>query len=166
MTFLGMTGYSSDWIEGHSTRVAPLRAMIKERGAGNLQGALKWTADGNTAFETIKMLLQQAPALAQSDYSQPFQLYVSNRAVHACGVLSQKTGIGTHAQTIAYYSTALSQVERGFPDCYQTLAAVHLLYEKASALTMGYPVQILTHHKLVNLVEKGKFVLTLTIIDY
>lgn len=74
-------------------------------------------------------------------------------------MLTQKTGVGTHAQPIVYYSAALSPVEIGLPECYRHLATAHLLCEKASALTMGYPIEILTHHKLVNLIKKGKSVL-------
>ena len=33
-------------------------------------------------------------------------------------------------------------------------------YDKASTITMGYPVTIRTHHKITALIEKGKFVLT------
>ncbi|CAL9692543.1 unnamed protein product [Knipowitschia caucasica] len=160
MTFLGMTGYSSEWVEGYSLVVQPLRKIIKEQGAGNLRGKVIWTPEGYMAFERIKTLLQQVPALTLPDYEKPFQLFISCRQNHACGVLTQKTNVGTHAQPIAYYSVALSPVEMGLPECYQNLAAAHLLYEKASALTMGYPIEIMTHHKLVNLLEKGKFVLT------
>ncbi len=68
MTFWGMRGYSSDWIEGYSTIVAPLRAMIKETGAGNLQGVLHWMTDACTGFET--MLLEQAPAANKTPGAQ------------------------------------------------------------------------------------------------
>lgn len=57
MTFMGITGNCSDWIEGYTTVVSPLRAMIKDAEVGNFQGLLKWTPDGHTAFETIRLLL-------------------------------------------------------------------------------------------------------------
>ena len=35
------------------------------------------------------------------------------------------------------------------------------MYEMASALTMGYPLTIVTHHSLRNLLNHGKFTLTM-----
>ncbi|XP_013856432.1 uncharacterized protein LOC106512336, partial [Austrofundulus limnaeus] len=40
------------------------------------------------------------------------------------------------------------------------MVGVYLMYEKASAVTMGYPVTILTHHSLRNLLNHGKYTLT------
>ena len=57
------------------------------------------------------------------------------------------------------YST-FSQIELVFSECYQTLVTAHLQFEKASVLTMEYPIELLTLHKLVNIIEQGKFVLT------
>uniref|UniRef100_A0A3Q3JSP9 Uncharacterized protein n=1 Tax=Monopterus albus TaxID=43700 RepID=A0A3Q3JSP9_MONAL len=80
--------------------------------------------------------------LSSHYYDKPFLLYVSCRQNHTCGVLTQKTGVRSPAQLIVYYSVALTPVELGLPPCYHHLAAAHLMYEKASALTMGYPVDI------------------------
>lgn len=35
------------------------------------------------------------------------------------------------------------------------------MYDKASTVTMGYPVTILTHHSLRNLLNYGKYTLTM-----
>uniref|UniRef100_A0A3Q3K3J3 Reverse transcriptase/retrotransposon-derived protein RNase H-like domain-containing protein n=1 Tax=Monopterus albus TaxID=43700 RepID=A0A3Q3K3J3_MONAL len=113
-----MTPYSAD---GYSTIVQPLRDMVKAGGVGNLRGNLTWTSEGYMAFETIKSLLQQAPALALPDYEKPFLLYVSCRQNHACGVLTQKTGVGSHAQPIAYYSVALTPVELGLSHSFKVI---------------------------------------------
>ncbi len=97
-----------------------------------------------------------------ADYSKNFHLYVANRVDgYASAVLVQETCSGRKKQPIAYYSTKLDNVAQGYPTCYQQrLAAVYYAYEKASTLTMGYPVTIYTHHKIVELLEQGKFVLT------
>ncbi|XP_041833465.1 uncharacterized protein LOC121634675 isoform X2 [Melanotaenia boesemani] len=160
MTFLGMAAYNSDWIDGFAVIVKPLRDLIREEGVRNLKHPLTWTVAAEQAFEDIKRAMQTAPTLAIADYNMPFLLYVSCRNNHACGVLAQNTGIGKSAQCIAYYTIALSPVEIGLPECYIHLAAVHLMYEKASVVTMGYKVDILTHHKVVSLLEKSNFVLT------
>ncbi len=73
----------------------------------------------------------------------------------------QETCSGRKKQPIAYYSTKLDNVAQGYsPCCQQGLAAAYYAYEKATTITMGYPVTIYTHHKVVELIEQGKFVLT------
>uniref|UniRef100_A0A3B1IGT4 ribonuclease H n=1 Tax=Astyanax mexicanus TaxID=7994 RepID=A0A3B1IGT4_ASTMX len=164
MTFLGIVGYSSAWIEDYASLMGPLRAMIKDTGSAKLHCNLSWTHDGLLAFETIKQRMQEAPALALPDYSKNFLLYVSTSmgGKYACAVLSQPTGTGTGPQPISYYSTAYSEVELGLPLCYRAMVGVYLMYEKASAITMGYPVTILTHHSLRNLLNHGKYTLTMS----
>ncbi|KAI3367264.1 hypothetical protein L3Q82_008151 [Scortum barcoo] len=163
MTFLGIAGYSSAWVEDYARVIGPLTAMIKDTGNDQLHGNLTWTQDGHLAFETIKQKLQEAPALALPDYSKNFVLYVSTSTGgrFACAVLCQPTGTGTSPQPVAYYSTAYSEVELGLPLCYRAMVGVYLMYEKASSVTMGYPVTILTHHSLRNLLNHGKYTLTM-----
>ncbi|KAK0144494.1 Gag-Pol polyprotein [Merluccius polli] len=158
MTFLGIAGYSSAWVEDYAKLSGPLRTMIKETGSGQLHCNLTWTQDGHMAFETIQQRLQEAPALAFPDYSKNFVLYVSTstRGKFACAVLCQPTGVGMSPQPVSYYSTAFSEVELGLPLCYRALVGVNLMYEKASSITMGYPVTILTHHSLRNLLNRGR----------
>lgn len=66
MTFLGIAGYSSAWIEDYARLTGPLRAMIKHTGNTKLHCNLSWTEEGLLAFETVKQRLQEAPALALS----------------------------------------------------------------------------------------------------
>ncbi len=162
MTFLGMTGFSADWIEDYAIKTAPLRALMKQVGHQNLRASLTWTADALIAFESLKKELQSAPALTTPTYDKPFHLYVANRKDgYASAVLMQETCSGRKKQPIAYYSTKLDNVAEGYPPCYQQgLAAVYLHMKKPSTITMGYPVTIYTHHKVAELLEQGKFVLT------
>ena len=89
MTFLGIAGYSSAWVEDYASLTGPLRAMIKDTGNAQLHCNLTWIQDGLLAFETIKQRLQEAPALAE--YSKNFLLYVSTSiwGKYACEVLCQ-----------------------------------------------------------------------------
>lgn len=164
MTFLGIAGYSSAWVEEYASLTGPLRAMIKDTGNAKLHCNLSWTHDGLWAFEMTKKRLQEAPALALPDYSKNFVLYVSTSigGKHTCAVLCQPTGTGTGPQPISYYSTAFSEVELGLPLCYRAMVGVSLMYSKASSVTMGYPVTILTHHSLRNLLNYGKNNLTMS----
>ncbi|XP_072909008.1 uncharacterized protein [Hemitrygon akajei] len=163
-TFLGMAGYSSDWIGEYAEIVAPLRKIMKEAGHTNLKNGLQWNGEAEIAFNTIKQELQSAPALALPDYEKVFHLYVSSQQEgYVTAVLTQETGTGKAKQPIAYYSTRLHEVAQGYPLCYQGLAVQYYAYEKASSVTLGYPV---THHKVAELLERGIFMLTLARIAY
>ncbi|XP_062905776.1 uncharacterized protein LOC134347311 [Mobula hypostoma] len=132
-----------------------------EAGHTSLRSNLQWNEEAEVAFNTIKQELQSAPALALPDYEKAFHLYVSNRQEgYAAAVLTQETGTGKAKQPIAYYSAKLDEVAQRYPPCYQGLAALYYAYEKASSVTMGYPVILYTHHKVAELLERGKFVLT------
>ncbi len=100
MTFLGMTGFSADWIEDYAIKTAPLRALMKQVGHQNLRASLTWTADALIAFESLKKELQSAPALTTPTYDKPFHLYVANRKDgYASAVLMQETCSGRKKTT-------------------------------------------------------------------
>ena len=162
MRFLGMCNYSASWVSEFTRTVEPLRKMIKSVESDNLQAAVIWTPEGDKAFEDIKRHLIQAPALTLPDYSKPFLLFCSTSGdgQYACAVLAQNTHIGNNPQPIAFYCIQYSVVEMGFAPCFRALGGVYLAYEKASAITMGYPVTIYTHHSVRNLLNHSKFTLT------
>ncbi len=83
-TFLGMTGFSADWIEDYAIKTAPLREIMKQAGLQHLGNPLKWNTDALLAFDTLKKELQQAPALGNPEYYKQFHLYVANRADGYC----------------------------------------------------------------------------------
>ena len=66
MTFLGMTGFSSDWIQEYVVKTAPLREIMKEAGQLNLRAKLNWNNDALVAFETLKKEMQTATSLSGS----------------------------------------------------------------------------------------------------
>lgn len=135
---------------------------MKQAGLQELSNPLKWNTGALIVFESIKKELQRAPAMGNPEYNKEFYLYVANRVDgYASAVLMQETCSGRKKQPIAYYSTKLDNVAQGYSPCYQQgLAAVHYAYEKASTITMGYPLIIYAHHKIVKLIEQVKFVLT------
>ena len=141
MTFLGMTGFSMDWVEGYSDKTQPLRKLMKEAGLERLANKLCWNIDAELAFESIKKELMQAPALAVPDYDKPFDLYVATQTGYMKAVLMHHTQAGKRKQALAYYSMKLDEVASGFPPCYQDLAGVWEAYQKAVSITMGYPIK-------------------------
>lgn len=56
MTFLGMTGFNSDWIEEYVFKTALLLEIMKEARQLNLRAKLEWNNDALIAFETLKKM--------------------------------------------------------------------------------------------------------------
>lgn len=48
MTLLGMTGFSSNWIEGYAIKTEPLREIKNEANTKLLSAPLKWILDAKT----------------------------------------------------------------------------------------------------------------------
>ncbi|KAI5624349.1 hypothetical protein C0J50_15871 [Silurus asotus] len=152
-------GFSRPWICDFALKTQPLRDMMKAADQTKSSARLIWTEKGKKAFETIKSDLRSAPALACPDYTKPFHLYVSEKQGFASAILAQQQQ-SMGKKPIAYYSTALDNVEKGMPPCYRGLAAAAFAYQKASRITMGHPVTQYTSHALYALLTSQKFVIT------
>ncbi len=63
ITFLGMTGFGADWIEGYAIKTAPLRALMKQVGHQNLRTPMIWTTDALIAFESLKKRITECSCL-------------------------------------------------------------------------------------------------------
>jgi hypothetical protein len=135
---------------------------MNEAGQLDLRARLDWNTDALIALKILNNDMQTAAGLAAPDYTKQFLIYVANRCErYAAAVLMQETCVGRRKKPTAIYcSTKLNPVAQGYPLFYQRLAALHYSYDKVSTITMGYPVTIHTHHKIVELIEQGTFVLT------
>lgn len=54
LSFLGLTGYSRQFIPNYAGNTAPLRDLIKKVGVRNLKAKLPWMAATETAFISLK----------------------------------------------------------------------------------------------------------------
>ncbi|XP_072002232.1 protein NYNRIN-like [Engystomops pustulosus] len=94
----------------------------------------------------LKMAISRAPALGLPDYTQPFNLFVSESEGHATGVLAQQ-----HAgrqRTIGYYSCRLDPVARTSPTCLKAVHAAHALLDKTADIVLGHDLIIQASHDL------------------
>lgn len=71
--YLGMTGFCCPWIPCYGEIAKPLYAML----TANTAEPLKWNAEQQKAFDSLKEALAKAPALDLLDYEKPFELYVN-----------------------------------------------------------------------------------------
>lgn len=92
LSFIGLTGYSRQYIPNFADLTIPLTALVKEQGMRKLQSKLNWTQEAESSFITLKQLMTRATDLALPDYTQPFYLDVSETDGSVNGILFQKKG--------------------------------------------------------------------------
>ena len=159
MTFLGMTGSSSDWVSEYAALVAPTEKHDEGGGpqgtksqtdvdGGGRRGLQRHQTDLAAGFSPWPCQTMREPSICMS------------QADWTTAMLTQSSRVEGRKQPIANYSLALSAVELALPPCYQGLVAVHLMHDKASTLKMGHKVKIHTHTGRTFFVERWKFVLT------
>jgi hypothetical protein len=123
--FLGATGFCRIWIPGFSAMSRPLYDLL----TGPDHSPLKWTDEAEQAFQSIKTVLGQAPALRCLDVEKPFNLFVHEKDKIALGILTQT--VGPWQRPVAYLSRKLDSVATSWPPCLRALAATVLLVKEA-----------------------------------
>uniref|UniRef100_A0A3B3HVV8 ribonuclease H n=1 Tax=Oryzias latipes TaxID=8090 RepID=A0A3B3HVV8_ORYLA len=115
LAFLGLCGYSRHFLPCFVERTAPLRSMIKEKGATNLAAVLDWTPVTDEIFVTLVQDMACAAALAAPDYTQPFFLDATMTPTVVNAVLFQKNQ--GRRDVLMYCSISLDAVEARSPLC-------------------------------------------------
>lgn len=158
LSFLGLTGYSRNYIPDYTSLTTPLRDMIREHGMRNLTAQLNWTAQAEEAFIKLKQSLATASELAIPDYTAPFFLDVSGTNLCVNGVLFQKKG--GERRVLMYVSTMLDNMEKRHPTCTQQVAGIAKIIQKTAHIVMDHPLHVLTTHSVVAYVQSSAFTLT------
>lgn len=155
LSFLGLTGFSRQYIPMYVSVTSPLRGMIKEQGMKNLNSVLDWTSEAEQAFLAVKTQLAHAAHLNCADYSLLFFMDASETTSCAHGVLFQKQ-IGTR-KVLMYASVLLDSIEQRQPACSRFAAGLAKLIQKTSRVVMGHPLTILTTHSVMSFVNSAAF---------
>uniref|UniRef100_A0A669BLY9 ribonuclease H n=1 Tax=Oreochromis niloticus TaxID=8128 RepID=A0A669BLY9_ORENI len=159
LSFLGLTGYSRQFIPDYAGKTAPLRDLMKTVGARNLKAELPWTPNTEAAFISLKQDLSRAADLATPNYDEPFYLDVSETNSIVNGVLFQKKG-GGGRDVLMYVSIKLHPTEARHPTCAQHAAGVARLIQKTAHVVREHPLKILTTHSVVAYVNSQAFSMT------
>ncbi|XP_065328147.1 uncharacterized protein LOC135933842 [Pelmatolapia mariae] len=158
LSFLGLTGYSRQFIPNYAGKTAPLRDLIKKVGVRNLKAELPWTPPTETAFISLKQDLSRATDLATPNYDEPFYLDVSETNEIVNGVLFQKKGGGR--DVLMYVSVRLNPTEARHPPCTQHAAGVAKIIQKTAHVVREHPLKVLTTHSVVAYVNSQAFTMT------
>ena len=158
LSFLGLTGYSRNYIADYTGLTKPLRELVKDKGMRNLGANLDWTQKAEAVFIALKQALATAAELAIPDYSSPFYLDVSGTEHCTNGILFQRKG-GVRT-ILMYISVMLDSLEKRHPQCTQHATGVAKLIQKTAHIVMGHQLQVLTTHSVVAYVNSQTFTLT------
>ena len=104
--FIGMVGFYARFIPGYADIVAVLHEL-KRKGV-----TFRWGPEHQTAFETLKRVLSEAPVLQIPDFRKEFVLVTDASDLAVSAVLNQK--IGEHLAPISYHSRILTPAERRY----------------------------------------------------
>ncbi|XP_037631697.1 uncharacterized protein LOC119491623 [Sebastes umbrosus] len=158
LSFLGLTGYSRQYIPNYAGDTQLLRQMVTMAGMRNLTAELEWSQEGEEGFIRLKQEMAAAAALALPDYTQPFHLDVSEQLSTAHGVLYQKQR--GERKVLYYCSILLDTPEQRASPCVRYAAALAKIVEKVGHIVMHHPLHILTSHSTVAYVTSSCFTLT------
>ncbi|GJX85847.1 ty3-gypsy retroelement polyprotein [Tanacetum coccineum] len=109
--FLGLTGYYRRFIKDYASISKPLTLLLKKN-------SFVWNPNAQTAFETLKEAMSQAPVLALPNFNKPFTVETDALGMGIGAVLQQ----GGHP--IAYLSKFLSSKHQALSAYEKKLYAV------------------------------------------
>ncbi len=137
MSFLGLAGYYRKFICDYATIVLPLSQLAREK------VAWQWGQEQQTAFEVIKLALQQAPVLQLADPNRKF-IVTTDASGYFCGaVLSQLDDEGND-RPVAFMSKTLGVHEINWPAYEQELFAIKLALTKWRHFLLGQHFDVYT----------------------
>ena len=140
-SFLGMTGYLSDFIPGYASIAAPLRELTRK------DIKFRWGTRENQAFESLKKAIAAEKTMAYFDPKRPIMVRTEasfNEGLAAA--LFQKHG--SSWKPVHFISRALSDVEKRYSQTEKDALAIAWAKRRFSLYLLGAPrFQIITAHK-------------------
>lgn len=103
-SFMGLTGFSHEFIENYAELASPLYHLLKKG------EKWKWGPEQQTAFQSLQHALTKALALAYPRPELPFELWVA-ATDHSLGAVLLEDH-GTKPRPVAYASRVLQAPEK------------------------------------------------------
>ena len=164
-SFLGAVGFYRKFIHGFSRIAHPLTELTKDNPtrvaevASNVTNAKfgrrvktqsfnsnEWTAECQTAFETLKTALLTAPVLRLPDNTRRFEI-MTDASKYACGAVLMQRDDNNQLHPVAYYSQKLSTAEAGYPVHEFELLAIFKALKHWRHLLVGNHATVYTDHR-------------------
>ena len=140
---IGMVTYLSKFLPQLSTICEPLRRLT------DAKAVFDWLPQHETAFQSIKSLVTQAPVLHYYDASKPVALESDSSEVGLGAVITQD------GHPIAYASRALTQTERNYAQIEKECLSIVFAAERFEQYILGKDkVKAYTDHKPLTTIFK------------
>ncbi|KAJ1192634.1 hypothetical protein NDU88_001941 [Pleurodeles waltl] len=140
--FLGMVGYSHQWIPNFAEIAKPLQQLTHKE----VTDPITLDQDQMKAFTELRESLCRAPALGMPDYTKPFILFCHERDAYSLSVLTQVHGGAYHP--VAYFSASLDPVAAALQGCVRAVAAVGQSLSQCEGVVMGYALTVMVPHSV------------------
>ena len=127
--FLGLASYYHQYILGFSDIVKPLHNLTQK------QVPFNWSDECETAFDTLKQKLVDAPVLAYPQFDKKSSLFV---------LQTDASSMGGHV--IGYASRALNKVEQQYSVIQKECLAIVFALKQFRHYLLGRPFELLTDH--------------------
>ena len=137
--FIGLSSYYRRFINQFAKIAKPLTELTKKN------RRFHWTEECQTAFETLRNALIEAPVLAYPDLKKPYKVYTdaSNNAIGAA--LVQDTEMGE--RVIQYLSHQLNGSQLHWPIIEKEAYAIVYSIQKFRPYLLGSKFTVMTDHK-------------------
>ena len=137
-SFLGLCTYYRVFISGFANIAKPLNRLIEQK------RRFKWSAETETAFQTLKEALCTTPVLG---YPRPGEMFIVDTDASNVGI----GGVLSHVQdgsehVIAYFSKTLSKAERNYCVTRRKLLAIVKTLEHFHKYLYGQEFHLHTDH--------------------
>lgn len=147
--FLGMAGFYRKHVNNFAKIAAPLTNLTRAR------EEFRWTERCQTAFETLKDCLANAPILARVQKDYPLIVTTDASNTHVGGVLSQIQSDGVN-KPLGYFSKKLNHTESRYSATDKEALAVVLTCRHYHHYLWGTRFTIVTDHQPLTSIFKKK----------
>ncbi len=147
--FLDMTEFCRKHIHNYAKIATPLTSFTRKT------QSFKWTDQCQTAFETLKAYLSEAPVLVRAQPHQPFIITTAASNTHVGGVRSQTQNDG-EIKPFSYFSKKLNSTGGRYSATDKEALAVVLACRHFHHYLWGTKFTILTDHQPLTSIFKKK----------